>query len=230
MPNTAFRPALPGPAGTIPPPPRGAAWLPEDDPQGVDGFSIQPARTSYERLAAASLVRRMYTWRGYRTEAPLPTPDGDARRLTLIAWQGGEAVATLTLGVDSPAGLLCEALYPLEVAQLRQEGQTICEVSRLAVDPDHSSRYLLTTLFRVAHEYGRETFGATDVVIEVNPRHVGYYQREFGFTRIGDLRHCPRVAAPAVLLHRPLHAFTLPLGRNQRQVRVMSLFSSAVGA
>lgn len=226
MPTTAFRP---GPAGATPPQPWRAAWEPADDPQGLPGFSIQPARTAYERLAAASLVRRMYAWRGYRIDSLANHHPDDPARLTLIAWQGGEAVATLTLGIDSPAGLLCEALYPEEVARLRQEGQIICEVSRLAVDPDHSSRYLLTTLFRVAHAYGRERFGATDAVIEVNPRHADYYQREFGFIPVGGLRQCPRVAAPAILLHRPLHANTLPLDTKRAPAAIVSIFSSAVG-
>lgn len=226
---TTFRPGLAGPSGTTPSLPWRTAWKPGDDPQSLSGFSIQPARTAYERLAAASLVRRMYAWRGYRIDSAADHHADDLTRLTLIAWQGGEAVATLTLGIDSPAGLLCEALYPEEVAQLRQDGQIICEVSRLAVDQNHSSRYLLTTLFRVAHAYGREQFGATGAVIEVNPRHAGYYQREFGFTPVGSLRQCPRVAAPAILLHRPLHANTLPFCSKRAPTAVLSIFSSAVG-
>lgn len=220
------------PAGIFPPRFQEALARPEDDPQDLDGFSIQLARTTYERLAASALVRRMYAWRGYRTEISQASDTREARGLTLVAWQGGEAVATLTLTIGSPSGLLCSALYPVEISHLRREGLRLCEVSRLAVDPDHGSHYLLTTLFRVAHAYGRETLGATDAVIEVNPRHAGYYQREFGFTQIGERRHCPRVAAPAVLLHRPLYAESLPLGRIRRPCpeRVRSIFSSAVGA
>ena len=75
-----------------------------------------------------------------------------------------------------------------EIAGLRRIGRTICEFSRLAVDPDYSSRQLLTLLFSSAHQYALTWFGATDAVIEVNPRHARFYEREFGFVQIGDLR------------------------------------------
>jgi hypothetical protein len=47
---------------------------------------------------------------------------------------------------------------------------------------------------------GRKMLGVTDVVVEVNPRHVGFYKRAFGFEPISDVRTCERVNAPAVLL------------------------------
>ena len=41
----------------------------------------------------------------------------------------------------------------------------------------------------------------TDLLIEVNPRHVRFYQRMLGFRQLGPERACPRVGgAPAVLL------------------------------
>jgi hypothetical protein len=43
-----------------------------------------------------------------------------------------------------------------------------------------------------------------DVVIEVNPRHVRFYQRSLGFTTIGPQRQNRRVDAPAVLLRLDL--------------------------
>ena len=42
--------------------------------------------------------------------------------------------------------------------------------------------------------------GIDDLVIEVNPRHVRYYQRMLGFETIGKTRHNRRVDAPAVLM------------------------------
>src|SRR6185503_13907745 len=47
--------------------------------------------------------------------------------------------------------------------------------------------------------------GATDVVIEVNPRHVAYYQKLLLFEVCGPEKPCPRVnGAPAVLLRLDL--------------------------
>jgi len=154
-------------------------------------------------------VRRMYAWRGYRTEAhrqPLDDPD----RVTLAAWQYDEVVATLTLRRDSPKGLLADAHYADVLQSLRRPERVVCEVSRLAVDPDFSSRDLLSNLFSAALEYGREHFSASDAVMEVNPRHVRYYQRCLGFRQLGEVRQCLRVDAPAVLLHQEIDGITIP--------------------
>lgn len=155
------------------------------------------------------LVRRMYSWRGYKTESFGRRWD-DQNRVTLAAWRFDEMVATLTLGLDSPAGLMADDLYAPELASLRRQNRIVCEVSRLAVDPNFSSRDLLTTLFQAALDYAKDTFVASDAVIEVNPRHAPYYQRRLGFQLLGDLRQCPRVEAPAVLLHQALDQIAIP--------------------
>ncbi len=170
-------------------------------------LAIKPAMTHQQRMASITLVRRMYAQRGYLTGFT-DNPMDDPNRIALIAWQDTRPVATLALGRDSHTGLLAEMLYPEEISRLRQPNRVICELSRLAVDPDYSSLELLRTLFDTAHSYGQAFFGATDVVVEVNPRHARYYVREFGFRQIGGIRQCPRVEAPAVLLHRSLRIFS----------------------
>ena len=173
------------------------------------GYDIRPARTDHQHGMANSLVRRMYSWRGYDTTS-ICFRTNDPNRVTLAAWQFDEVLATLTLGRDSKRGLLADALYGEEVDRLRGPGRIVCEVSKLAVDPDFSSKELLINLFRVAHQYACEQFAASDAVIEVNPRHARYYQRWLGFRQLGKLRHCQRVDAPAVLLHQELEGFAIP--------------------
>lgn len=165
------------------------------------GYNIRPVRTSSQQHMVNMLVQQMYTWRGYNSEFAKHQLD-DPNRVTLAVWQYDEAVATVTLGRDSADGLQADSLYAEELAALRRPGRVVCEVTRLAVDPDFSSTDLLTALFRVAERYGKDMFAATDAVIEVNPRHNRYYRRTLGFRQIGKLRQCPRVDAPAVLLHR----------------------------
>ncbi len=172
-----------------------------------EGFDIRPATTSAQFDAASMLVRRMYAWRGYRTDA-IPDSPAHADQVILGAWQGSTALATLTLNMDSPRGLCCDELYGTEINGFREQGRVICEVSRLAIDPESSSRYMLKALFRTAQEYTRDILGGTDAVIEVNPRHAKYYWREFGFSQIGQLRRCPRVDAPGVLLHQEIALMT----------------------
>lgn len=165
--------------------------------------SIAPAISRDHQRACAALVRRMYTWRGYSASSPgLPA---SPNHVTFAAWQNGEVSATLSLSRDSGSGLLAEQLYPDEIPRLRHPGHVLCEATRLAVDPDcGDSRDLLLSLFRATYEYARAVFDATDIIIEVNPRHAGYYERVLGFVRVGKTRICPRVDAPAVLLHRSL--------------------------
>lgn len=173
------------------------------------GYDIRPARSPHQHGMASMLVRRMYAWRGYNSEAA-GLVSNDPNRVTLAVWQYDEVVATLTLGRDSPNGLLADALYAGELRKLRRPDRLVCEVTRLAVDPDFSSKDLLTSLFKAALQYGKDVFSASDAVFEVNPRHSLYYQRRLGFRQIGDVRQCPRVDAPAVLLHQSLSEIAIP--------------------
>jgi len=164
---------------------------------------VAPAVSYQQHRACSALVRRMYAWRGYRISPPRQLIE-DPNHATLGAWMEGELVATLTASRDSASGLLADNLYAEELAALRKPSRVISEVTRLAVDTDCHDPEILKGLFRSSYQYARAIFGVTDVVIEVNPRHASYYRREFGFSQIGTVRTCPRVDAPAVLLHRPL--------------------------
>ena len=164
---------------------------------------VAPAVSYHQHRACSALVRRMYAWRGYKMSAARQIIE-DPNHATLGAWMDGELVATLTASRDSSAGLLADNLYSEELAKLRKPSHVLCEVTRLAVDVDSHDPELLKSLFSSSYKYARAIFGVTDVVIEVNPRHATYYRREFGFSQIGTVRTCPRVDAPAVLLHRSL--------------------------
>lgn len=164
---------------------------------------VAPAVTYAQLRACSSLVRRMYAWRGYRL-APNRLQPADPNHVTIGAWLDGELVATATASRDSAAGLLADGLYKDEMIKLRGQSRIVCEVTRLAVDLDCHDPELLNSLFLAIYQYVRAVFGGTELVIEVNPRHAGYYRRTMGFQQIGGLRTCPRVDAPAVLLHRTL--------------------------
>ena len=165
------------------------------------GYDFRVVRTPSQQERVNRLVSRMYAWRGYSMQSSA-YPSHDPNRTTLALWRDDEAVATLTLGCDSPRGLLADGLYAQEISQLRRQARLLCEVTRLAVNTEAGSSFLLDTLFRAALIFGREYYHASDVVIEVNPRHVHFYEQRFGFRQVGGLRCCPRVNAPAVLLHQ----------------------------
>lgn len=170
-------------------------------------LAIRLADNNGRRNQASYLLHKMYGWRGYTT-APLPV---DPNCVTLIALDGDDAVATLTIGFDSPAGMSASDLYPDEVAALRDTGARLCEFTRFAVDRSNQSLDLLAMMFHVAYLLARRQRGATHVLAEVNPRHVQFYTRMLGFRQIGAERICPRVNAPAVLL-------SLSLDFGERQI------------
>ena len=111
-----------------------------------------------------------------------------------------QLVATVTVGTDSPDGLVVEKLYPDQVRELRANGARLCEFTKLAVDNLVRSKAVLAAIFHIAYIHAKYLRGATDLLIEVNPRHVKFYKAMLGFEMLGPERLDPRVSAPAVLL------------------------------
>ncbi len=159
-------------------------------------FKIRLATSDDRRQAASLLIHKMYSWRGYDT----PDVHRDPYKITLVAYQESTVVGTLTLGLDSPKGLVVDQLYHEEAEALRTQGHKICDVTKLAVDQDIKSKAVLGALFHLSVIYGRNIHQATDFLIEVNPRHALFYEKMIGFVPYGGEKLCSRVNAPAVLL------------------------------
>ena len=163
------------------------------------------ASSREELRAAGDLVARRYAWRGYMVDArtlDCPAPGETTNSsITLIASDtAGEAVGTLTLSLDGPAGLLVDAVYGTELDAARAVGRRVCELTRLAVDKHADSKAVLASLFGLAFLLVRVLHRATDVFIEVHPRHVAFYERALGFVVAAGEQICERVKAPSVLL------------------------------
>lgn len=164
-------------------------------------FKLRLANSEGKRESASLLIKKMYTWRGYDTAG---ISEDNPNRITLMADAAGEPIGTLTIGLDSPSGLLVDQLYHDELDRLRQAGASVCEFTKLAVEQTMQSKRVLAALFQIAYIYAHRIHLASDVVVEVNPRHVLFYKRMLGFQQLGEERMCPRVHAPAVLLHLPM--------------------------
>jgi hypothetical protein len=72
--------------------------------------------------------------------------------------------------------------------------------SKFAFNPKIQSQEIMAALFHIVFVYGYRSYGCTDLFIEVNPRHVRFYEVMLGFERIGDLRENESVRAPAQLM------------------------------
>jgi hypothetical protein len=172
--------------------------LPEGAP-GPRRFKIKAADTASRRTLASRLLESRYQWRGYKAVG-LPT-DTAVHRFTLVAVEYDITIGTITVALDgSEGGLAADDAFGPELAALRAEGHTLCEFTKLAIDPSIGSKRVLAALFHVAYIVAHRLRGYDTLVIEVNPRHVRYYERMLGLKVIGPERMNRRVHAPAVLL------------------------------
>lgn len=167
-------------------------------PSAPQAFKVQAAHSDPQHDAAGELVERRYAERGYRSISRKAVRCG--HELTLVADENNVTVATLTIGFDNPRGLCIDALFADEVNALRAAGARLCEFTRLAMDQIDRSTNVLASLFETAYVYAHRVMGFDKLLIEVNPRHVRYYERMYGFSVIGPVRHNVRVDAPAVLM------------------------------
>jgi hypothetical protein len=162
------------------------------------GCTLRHVRTSAQRNQASLLIRNRYEGRGYVSDTAA-TLSG-ANLVTFEASDNNTLFGTLSLRIDSSEGLFADELYTREIDLLRKTGHRVCEMTKLAFDPKRSSKEIIASLFHLGYIYARSLFECTDILIEVNPRHAAFYQRRLGFQVIGEVRNCPRVDAPAVLL------------------------------
>jgi hypothetical protein len=193
-------------AASVPQPRIAGALLSENTrldllPDGAPGqrlFKIKSAVSRGVRRSAEGLLRHRYAWRGYHAVS-LPE-DQTVNRITLTALEADATIGTITVSLDGPDGLAADDVFGPELAQLRAEGRRLCEFTKLAIDPIASSKRVLAGLFHVAYVVAHRMRKFDTILIEVNPRHVRYYERVLGFHVVGQERLNRRVNAPAVLL------------------------------
>jgi hypothetical protein len=175
-------------------------------------FQLRLANNRGRRNTSSVLIQRMYSWRGYKSSDTQEDPAHHANRVTLQACRDESVFGTLTVNFDSESGLAADALYQTEIDEYRNGGATVSELTQFAVDPEYGSKEVLGALFHLAHMLCLLR-GVTDVFIEVNPRHVGFYRRMLNFQQVGERKMCGRVNAPAVLLHVEVAYVTQQIAR-----------------
>jgi hypothetical protein len=160
-------------------------------------FKIRLADTEQGRNSASMLIKTMYSWRGYAGTHQLQE---SLNRITLTASDIDKVVGTITLGIDSPVGILADDLFKDEIDPFRQRGRKVCELTKLAFDPETRSKRVLASLFHIIFMYLHRLHQCNDIFIEVNPRHRLFYEKLLGFRQMGGEKLNTRVNAPAFLL------------------------------
>lgn len=152
---------------------------------------------------ASQILNKMYGWRGYGSGFRMhDQPD----QMTFVATDSdsGNAVGTLTVGLDQERGIQADRLYGDITGEMRAQGQTICEFTKLAVDHSVKSKLALGALFHVAVIYAHAVRRCDALVIEINPGHESFYERLLHFERCGNEVLNPRVNAPSILMRQTL--------------------------
>jgi hypothetical protein len=170
-------------------------------PDGSNGprrFKIKVVDTAERRGMVDALLKSRYAWRGYKA-VRLPT-ELSVHKFTLAATQDAETIGSITVSFDGPERLSADDAFGDEVDALRAQGHKVCEFQRLAVDPIVGTKRVLAALFHVAYIVAYRIRGHDTLLVEVNPRHVHYYERMLGFKTLGEERINRSVHAPAVLL------------------------------
>jgi len=176
-----------------------AAWL-----------DIKVGEHKEELEAAYRLLHDVYVKMGYMDPCPsqmrISIYNALPHTTTFIARECGRIIGTITLIIDSALGLPMEEIYPKEVSYLRIRRLRLAEVSGLALSPDHryEKTFMHLNQFLVAFALFA---GVSDILITVNPRHVGFYQDILFFEPIGPEKPYTKVkGAPAVAMHLDLKA------------------------
>ncbi len=170
-------------------------------PDGAAGprrFKIKAVDNEQRRSKVDALLKERYGWRGYKSVS-LPT-DSSVSKFTLAAIEDDLMIGSITVSLDGPDGLAVDDIFGPEAKKLRAQGRRLSEFVRLAVDPLVGTKRVLGALFHVAYIVAHRIRGYDTLLIEVNPRHVHYYQRMLGFKPLSEERTNRSVNAPAVLM------------------------------
>jgi hypothetical protein len=173
-------------------------------PNIARAITVSVASRPAEFEEAYRLVAANYQASGYEPPGAKPIrftpyhalPD----TITFVAKHEGRVVATFSLVPDNLLlGLPMEAIYPEEIAALRQGGARLAEVTSLAA-ADISLREfscVFNALIRLMKQH-HVRHGGDTWVMTVNPKHRNFYTKVLGFVPLGPCRAHPKVqGAPA---------------------------------
>jgi len=174
-------------------------------------FTIKIANTLEEREGVFKLAYQVYLEKGYikenKDEWMVQNYDS-VKETTILIVQDKlkNIVGSVTLVFDGTSKLPAEKIYDEELTVLRKQKERIAEISRLVIDPHYrNSKEILVLLFNYSYIYSYFVQNYTCFAIEVNPRHIAYYQMLLHFRTIGTEKPCPSVqSAPAILMYIPL--------------------------
>lgn len=172
-----------------------------------NNFTIKVANTLEERAEVFRLGYQVYLEKGFIKENDNQwfVQEYDNYPSTLILAVKDKLkkiVGSITLVFKDERSLPAERIYGEEINQLACSGKKILEICRNVISPDYrNSKEILILMFNYLCIYSYHVKNYDSMVIEVNPRHKGYFEKLLKFKEIGGAKLCPSVQyAPATLL------------------------------
>jgi hypothetical protein len=173
--------------------------------QLAEGVCIRRAVSLADLMDALNFLRRMRKSMGYPsppTSALMSDGRGGAREIaTFVAKSWPEVVAMATLVVDpDDAALPADRVFRGELAELREGGRFLCEVTNRATVPAYYRTDVPSDLVRCCAAHAMFV-GSTDLVAVLRPWQLGPYE-SLGFERIGRMRTLNGAVPEPVMLGR----------------------------
>lgn len=160
------------------------------------------ANNLFHRLNAFRLGYNEYLKKGYIHENQIGLLmndlDLEEETLTIVAYLGMYEAGTVTINTQKV--LPFQSLFSSDL--VNSPNFKLAELTRLAINENYrNQKEILLGMFNYVFTYTKFIKNCTHLAIEVNPRHVKFYDGILGFTPIAENTSCPRVCgAPAVLL------------------------------
>ncbi|MBW2735356.1 MAG: hypothetical protein JRH20_23475 [Deltaproteobacteria bacterium] len=166
-----------------------------------DEFQVSIAQTVEDHREAFRLVQIAYAWLG------IESVDGPEMRMTpqhvlpestifIVRDNEGRLVGTMTVTLDSDAGLPLDHDYPEELKDRRGPKRRLVEYGSLAVVARCKHRGVTTLLTMAANWFSLYHLRATDVVMGVHPKAAALYRALFNFQPLAAARDHVELEAP----------------------------------
>ena len=149
-------------------------------PSGKTDIVFKVAQSQEELEAAYAILHSEYVHLGYMdpVESGLRVTPFHAlpSTSTLIAKQGDEVVATVSIVRDSSFGFPMDRIFSIE--HLKENGARLAEISSLAIKREHrqNSGKILFLLLKYLYEYSTKFFGVDYMTFAVHPDHFTFYE------------------------------------------------------
>jgi len=166
----------------------------------VDRYEVRIARSVKEYQDAFRLIHVAYVYQGIEPVRGMEmriTPQHVLPESTVfVAYEGETLVGTMTVTLDSPAGLPLDHDYPEPLMRLREQGARMVEFGSLAVVRKCWHTGVTTLLNIAAHTFAWVVLEATHCVMGIHPRAAPFYDAVYNFAALGAPRPHAELDAP----------------------------------